>query len=223
MDTVKPKILYEDNHILVAIKPPNLPSQADESGDMDMLSLCREHLRTSRGKPGQAYIGLVHRLDRPAGGLMAFACTSKAATRLSAQFAEKSAGREYLAVVRGKIPEGTHVHWLADRNGMVRAVPEGTKGAKRAELAIEILQEKDDLTLVRVTLKTGRKHQIRAQCAALGHPLWGDQRYAFGLSKPGEQLALWGYRLQLVHPTMGEAMEWEQNPEGGVWGKFEIC
>jgi len=200
-----------------------MPSQADASGDADFLSLVREYIKQSRNKPGNAYVGLVHRLDRPAGGLMAVALTSKAAARLSEQFASHTAGRTYLAVCRGVPPAGAHTHWLWEQAGMVRAsIHEKTK-AKKAVLNIQTLCAIENLTLCRIELQTGRKHQIRAQLCALGHPLWGDNRYDFGRAKPGEQLALWCAELKLIHPTTSERLCLESMPAGGVWKKFINC
>ena len=222
----KLELIYEDNHVLVAVKPPNLPAQADQSGDADMLSHCREYIRVTRKKPGQTYIGLVHRLDRPAAGLMVFALTSKAAGRLCEQMREHQAGRSYLAIVHGVPKSGVLVHYLKESTGKMRSVPENTPGAKRAELNLEVVETFDSpnegkLTLCVVQLKTGRKHQIRAQLAAQGHALFGDARYDFGRAKPGQQLALWGYKLVFRHPTLQRDMTFFSRPKGQSWTAFE--
>lgn len=215
------QVLYCDNHILVAVKPPNMPSQADASGDMDMLTELKGYIGIKYKKPGNVYLGLVHRLDRPAGGVMVFARTSKAAARLGAQFQAHNQGRKYLAVVEGEMREPRRlVDWLLKgADGMVRAVPEGTKDAKRAELLTTPLATKSGLTLADVELATGRAHQIRVQHANIGHPLWGDMRYGNGV--PGRQLALWAYCLSFAHPTRGEKVTfWSKPPQSGAWEDF---
>lgn len=216
------EVLYCDNHILVAVKPCNVPSQGDISGDEDMLTALKKYVGIKYNKPGNVYLGLVHRLDRPAGGVMVFARTSKAASRLSEQFAKHSQGRHYMAVVKGKMTgERRLVDFLAKgQDGMVRIVKENSPGAKRAELVTRAVETKDGVTLMDVELFTGRAHQIRVQHAGAGHPLWGDARYGGG--KPGEQLALWAYRLTIKHPTKNEVMTFTARPpRSGIWAKFD--
>lgn len=215
------EVLYCDNHILVAVKPFNMPSQADASGDEDMLTALKKYVGIKYNKPGNVYLGLVHRLDRPAGGVMVFARTSKAAARLSDQFAKHSQGRHYMAVVRGKMQgERRLVDFLAKgQDGMVRVVKETAPGAKRAELVTRAAAVRGEMTLADVELFTGRAHQIRVQHASAGHPLWGDARYGGG--KPGEQLALWAYRLMIKHPTRDEMMTFTaMPPKTGAWKGF---
>ena len=217
-----PDIVYEDNHVLVAVKPPNLLSQADDTGDPDLLTLLREDIRVRYHKPGNVYLGLVHRLDRPVGGLMVFAKTSKAAARLSAQLTKHALGREYLCVTQGVPPESLTLtdFLLKDgRTNTVTAVPEGTSGAKRAVLHLTRLAETEGLALCAVRLETGRSHQIRVQLSHAGFPLWGDARYGEG--RPGQQIALWGYRLSFEHPTSHEVLRFRNLPQGGVWERFQ--
>ena len=215
-------VLYCDNHILVAVKPFNMPSQSDSSGDEDMLTALKKYVGIKYNKPGNVYLGLVHRLDRPAGGVMVFARTSKAAARLSAQFAAHSQGRRYLAVVRGDMRgERRLVDYLAKGgDGIVRIVGENAPGAKRAELVTRPLAVRGGLTLTDVELFTGRAHQIRVQHASAGHPLWGDARYGGG--KPGQQLALWAYMLTIKHPTRDEVLTFSARPpRSGAWLNFD--
>lgn len=215
-------VLYEDNHLLVVVKPPNIPSQADSSGDIDMLTALKQYIAEKYNKPGAVYMGLVHRLDRPVGGVMVFARTSKAASRLSETFRTHEQDRRYLAVVEGEIKGEKQLtdHLLKDgKTGMVRCVKAGTAGAKEARLKTSPLGHKEGLTLTQVQLFTGRSHQIRVQHANAGHPLWGDMRYGHG--KPGRQIALWAWALKLEHPTKKEEMSfYALPPEEGAWRVF---
>ena len=197
----KIKILYEDNHVLAAVKPPNLPSQSDLSGDSDMLTLLKDYIAQKYNKPGQAYLGLVHRLDRPVGGVMVFARTSKAAARLSEQFSAHSTQKTYLAVLEKETNTPMRLeNYLTQKQGQsVRVLTSPAPGAKRASLISEPIACRQGLTLSRVTLETGRKHQIRAQHAFAGCPIWGDNRYGHG--RPGMQIALWAMSLTIEHPT----------------------
>lgn len=205
------EILYVDNHLLVAVKPPNLPSQADASGDMDMFTLMKAYIKETYHKPGEAYLGLLHRLDRPVGGLMAFARTSKAAARLSQQLRTHAMRREYLAVVRGDAPQEAVLEDMLER-------PDGP--AQRAALRYRCIARAEGLSLLDVQLETGRKHQIRIQLSRAGLPIWGDARY--GAGRPGEQIALWAAGLQLMHPTTQLPMDFESAPPVQVpWSQFK--
>lgn len=214
-------ILYEDNHLLIAVKPPNMVVQADHTGDLDILTALKRYIGEKYQKPGTVYLGLVHRLDRPVGGVMAFARTSKAASRLSGQFAGHEAGKEYLAVAQGEFHEP--MHWIdylrKEADGMVRVVAPDAPGAKRAVLTTSPIAAREGLTLTRIQLETGRAHQIRVQHQHAGHPLWGDARYGGG--RPGQQIALWAHRLTLTHPTKKEPMVFAcLPPSDGAWRMF---
>ncbi|MDO4567662.1 MAG: RluA family pseudouridine synthase [Clostridia bacterium] len=217
------KIIYEDNHLLVAEKPPNMPVQEDASHDMDLLRTLKTYVKEKYDKPGEAYLGLVHRLDRPVGGVMVFARTSKAAERLSAQFASKRAKKRYVALVCAKAePEGVLTDYLVrdEATNNTRVASESAAGAKNAKLSYRRIAARDGLSLLDVELSTGRHHQIRVQLASRGMPIWGDQRYN-PEARPGQQIALWAYGLTVEHPTQKLPMRFISMPHGGVWDGFE--
>jgi len=209
-------ILFEDNHILVVEKPVNIPSQEDATGDPDMLTLLKEDIKIRYNKPGNVYLGLVHRLDRPVGGAMVFAKTSKAASRLSENVRNRSLHKQYLAVVHGTPSSlsGKLIHHLLKdvRTNTVSVVAKGTRDAKEAILEYEVLRTIDQMSLVRITLHTGRPHQIRVQMNAIGCPLIGDQKYGAHLNKPGQQIALWSYELGFPHPVTKEPLLFHSSP-----------
>ena len=216
------KVIYEDNHIIVVEKIPNIPSQSDKTGDMDMLTLVKQYLKEKYQKPGNVYVGLIHRLDRPVGGVMIFAKTSKAASRLSEQVREKVFQKVYLAVVDGK-PEkdrGTLEDYLHkdERNNISKVVSKDKKNAKYAKLEYEVLyyHKLKNLSLVKVHLYTGRHHQIRVQLANSGHSIFGDNKY--GTRGKGKQIALWAYQLTIEHPITKEKLQFVDLPEKiGTW------
>lgn len=216
-------VLYEDNHLLVVQKPANLPTQADSSGDDDLLSILKRYIGEKYQKPGAVYLGLVHRLDRPVGGAMVFARTSKAASRLSESFRSHEQDRKYLAVTQGEYRQPLELtDWLLKdgKSGMVRVVAPQTEGAKQARLISTPIATANGLTLTDVRLFTGRSHQIRVQHAHAGHALYGDMRY--GQGKVGVQIALWAYYLKLEHPTKHEMLEFVSRPPmNGAFGRFE--
>lgn len=204
--------------MLVAVKPPNMLSQADRTGDTDMLTELKEYIRVKYGKPGRVYLGLVHRMDRPVGGLMVFARTSKAAARLSVQVATHEMGREYLCVVTGPVQDSfTLTDYLVKdtRLNQVEVCEADVKGAQEAILHGECIERREGTALCAISLETGRNHQIRVQMAHAGAPLWGDNRYGHGI--PGQQIALWGYKLTFTHPTTRETMTFYDVPYGGIW------
>ena len=216
------KVIYEDNHIIVVEKPVNIPSQGDKTGDIDLLTIVKQYIKEKYQKPGNVYLGLVHRLDRPVGGVMVFAKTSKAAGRLSDQVREKQFQKTYLTIVNGKMEEMQETledYLLKDeRNNKSKVVPEGTKNSKLAILDYEVLKFDADLNLsvLKIHLHTGRHHQIRVQLSSRNHSIYGDQKY--GGRGHGKQLTLWAYELQLFHPTKNEKMIFQSMPEKiGSW------
>lgn len=218
----KLNVIYEDNHIIVVEKQPNIPSQGDKTNDTDMLTIIKDYIKEKYNKPGNVYLGLIHRLDRPVGGVMVFAKTSKAAARLSEQVREKVFRKEYLVVVDGKFEKekGIMKDYLLknERNNLSKVVDENTKNAKYAELEYEVLKYREDINLsaVKVNLHTGRHHQIRVQFASRKHSIYGDQKY--GTRGKGKQIALWAYKLTINHPITKKEMNFEVLPElNGTW------
>ncbi len=201
----EPHIIFEDNHVLVVEKQPGELVQADKSGDVDMLTALKAFIKQRDSKPGNVFLGLVHRLDRNVGGVMVFAKTSKAAARLSEAIRGDGFTKIYLAVVQGEMKHKRgklHHYLLKDtRNNKVAALTRPGIDTKEALLTFEVLKTTSVKSLVRVTLITGRSHQIRAQFAAIGHPLIGDVKYG-GLK--GESIALWAHQLSFEHPTLHE-------------------
>ncbi len=219
-------VIYEDNHIIVVEKPVNIPSQGDKTGDIDMLTLVKKYLKEKYQKPGEAYVGLVHRLDRPVGGVMVFAKTSKSAGRLSDQIREKKFHKNYLVIVNGKMEKekGTLEDYLLknEKKNMSRVVPEGTKNSKLASLDYEVLKYDSEINLsvLKINLHTGRHHQIRVQLSSRNHSIYGDQKY--GGRGHGKQIALWAYELKLYHPIKNELMTFNSIPKQiGSWKILE--
>lgn len=210
-------LIYEDNHLLVVDKPVNMPCQEDASGDPDLLNEVKEYIRVKYDKPGRVYLGLVHRLDRPTGGLMVFAKTSKAASRLSETIRKGNMERTYLAVLQGNhLPQrGRFEDYLYkdQANNQVFVVEEGTPKAKYASLTYQVLEVKKDLSLIQVQLQTGRSHQIRVQFASRGCPLWGDQKYGSHFSQPGQDLALYASSLTFPHVTKRDKRTFTSQPQ----------
>lgn len=219
-------ILFEDNHLLVVEKPPNMLTQGDSTGDIDLLSALKEDMRIRYNKPGNVYLGLVHRLDRPVGGAMVFAKTSKAASRLSEQIRKNELEKKYLAVAFGRPekPSGTLVNFLAkdESSNTVRVVINADEG-KMASLEYSVLDFTQGMSLIEIKLHTGRSHQIRVQLSAMGHPLYGDQKYGMNLNKPGMQLALWSVEIGFTHPTLKQFQSYRSlPPDIYPWNLFSI-
>ncbi len=216
------KILYEDNHIIVVVKNPGIPVQADKTGDMDMLTIIKEYIKEKYKKPGNVYLGLVHRLDRMVGGVMVFAKTSKAASRISEYIRQKNVKKKYFAIVNGYLPVSDNNIKLNDylvkneRLNMSRVVEKGYKGSKEAILEYKVLKNFEyngkKYSLVDIDLHTGRHHQIRVQFANIGHPLYGDIKYGQKINKVGQNLALFSYYLSFFHPTKDEYLEFKFMP-----------
>lgn len=211
----EPSIIYEDNHLLVVIKPVNISVQADDSKDKDLLTYLKEYLKERDNKPGNVFLGLVHRLDRPTGGVMIFAKTSKCAKRMSQKFKIHDVDKKYLCVVLGKpvIQSDELVNYLKkdEKTNTVYLAPQYEEGAKQAVLDYNVLASINNLSLVEVTLKTGRSHQIRVQMSkVLKTPIYNDFKYGDKLHNG--DLALWAYYLKFNHPITEKLMTFKVLP-----------
>lgn len=221
------RVLFEDNHLFVALKPAGVLSQADGKALPDMLSLIKDYLKEKYQKPGNVFVGLVHRLDLNVGGVMVFAKTSKAASRLSESIREHDFSKRYFAVVNGKIPVG-ETRSLIDfldkneetRTGFVTSELTG----KVAKLSFTVLQNIEEggrfFSLLRIELHTGRFHQIRLQMAHFGHPLFGDAKYGETLVKGQDGLGLFAYEIGFSHPVTKEEMQFSVLPDSGIFKQF---
>ena len=221
-------ILYEDNHIIVVMKPQMTACCGDESKDENLLDMIKEYIKIKYNKPGNVYVGLVHRLDRPTGGVMVYAKTSKAASRLSEGMRNGEFEKKYLTVLCGSMSEqrGTLTNYLKKNtvNNMVYICTETEEGAKLAKLDYKVVEDKGKYTLVEVCLHTGRTHQIRVQMAGISHPVFGDMRYGGALAQKGK-LALWAYSLSFLHPITKERMKFMACPpeEETPWKGFDLA
>lgn len=223
---MKMKVIYEDNHIIVVEKMVNIPSQSDKTGDKDMLTYIKEYLKEKYQKPGNVYLGLVHRLDRPVGGVMVFAKTSKAASRLSEEVRNKTFKKEYLVICNGKMEKDKDTLvdylWKDEKNNTSYVVKPTKKNAKEAILDYEVLgyNEKENLSILKINLHTGRHHQIRVQLSSRMHAIYGDNKYHGRGANTG--ICLWAYKLTIVHPTTKEEMVFTDLPEPkGMWKLLE--
>ena len=200
-------IIYEDNHLLVVEKPINIIVQEDNTKDKDLLTILKEYIKEKYNKPGNVYLGLVHGLDRPVGGIMVFAKTSKAAGRLSEQIRNKTFKKTYNAVVIGNINQSGKLedYLLKDEKKNIVKVD---KNGKLAILYYKKLNYKDNMSLVEINLETGRSHQIRVQMSNYGYPLFGDQKYNKKASV-GEQIALFAKKIEFIHPITREKLVFE--------------
>lgn len=216
----KLKVLYEDNHLIVVEKFVNVLSQADITGDLDMLTIIKEYLRRKYQKLGNVFLGLVHRLDRMTGGVMVFAKTSKAASRLSNSIRANEMEKRYVAIVMGRLPVDDHfqalTHKMTKDEKEVKSFLD-EKG-KVARLTYRCLAVKDNKSLIEVILGTGRHHQIRLQMSSIGYPLFGDTLYGGSSGN----LALYSYCLTIPHPITKESLTFKTEPKGYPWNIFQI-
>ena len=220
-------ILHEDNHIIVVLKPQNVACCPDESGDDSLFDCVKRYLKVTYNKAGNVFLGLVHRLDRPTGGVMVFAKTSKAAARLSEQMKNGGFEKRYFAVLCGEPSKksGTLENYLRKStiNNTVYVCTQSEEGAKFAKLDYDVKESANGLSLAEIKLHTGRTHQIRVQMASINCPLYGDMRYGGERAVKGK-LALWAYLLRFTHPTTGEKLCFKAEPptDEGVWKNFKV-
>lgn len=219
-------IIHEDNHLLIIDKPHNLLSQEDHTGDPDVLRLCKQYLNKKNAKSTGSFLGLVQRLDRPVGGLMVLAKTSKAARELSNQIRDRLVQKTYHTVVHGNPPDnGVLTHHLLknSQTNVVETVSQENKKAKKAILSFAKLQESDHLSLLSVHLQTGRPHQIRVQLSAEGYPIWGDYKYGTQNKPDGRTIALRATELIFKHPETEKEMRFElSTPDMEPWNRFDF-
>lgn len=223
--------LYEDNHIIVAVKPPNIPTQADNTGDTSFFENIRDYIKLKYGKQGNVFLGLVHRLDRPVSGVMVFAKTSKAASRLSEAIRNRNFQKTYYCVVKGILleKENTLENYLIKKTNklgnIAMVVFENTKNAKKSILHYEVLKEDNikNLSLLKIELETGRFHQIRVQLSNLGHAIYGDRKYGSYIKYDRDDvpLALFAKSVKFPHPTKDKEIFIEADiPNYNPWNIF---
>ena len=218
---LQPLVLYADNHLLAANKPADLLSQDSGTGRRNLEDWAREWVRADKNKVGAVFLNAVHRIDRAVSGVVLFARTSKALSRLNADIRQRNCKKTYHALVEGTPPKATGrlVHWLAHENHRARVCREGEPGGKRAVLAYRAIGPAiGKFQLLEIELETGRYHQIRAQLAAMGMPIAGDAKYGAKRKAPDGSIALHHRRLEIVHPTRKEQMAFQAPyPAGSPW------
>ena len=210
----KLNILYEDNHIIVVEKPYNVPTQEDSSKDMDMINIIKKYLKEKYKKEGNVYLGLVHRLDRPVSGVMVFAKTSKASSRLSNEIRNNEFHKEYLAVVHGRTKKSEKlINYIAKDSKTFSSYIDNKNGKESILEYRTLAYNKEDMSLIKVNLITGRHHQIRLQMSNINHPLVGDQRYGIQDKK---QIMLFAYKIEFIHPVTKEKMIFKLLPNWDI-------
>ena len=218
------RIIYIDNHLIAVTKPAGLLTQPDRNTDESLIDQTRQWIKEKYNKPNNIFLGLVHRLDRNVSGVVLFARTSKAASRLSKQFREGTPKKHYRAIVLGKLKEEhtTLVHYLRKEKSLRATVfPRETPTAKRSELSYEVINSLEKKSLLEVSLSTGRFHQIRAQMAFIGHPIIGDVKYGAPEPLPNQEIALYAHKLVFSHPVSNKEITLTA-PEPKTWGQFKL-
>ena len=218
-------VVYEDNHIIVVNKSPSEIVQGDKTGDTPLSESVKQYLKEKHNKPGNVYLGVTHRLDRPVSGLVIFAKTSKALPRLNEMFKNGEVKKTYWAIVKS-LPEKTEaevVHYLVrnEKQNKSYAYPKEVANSKKAILHYRLIGHSDNYYLLEVDLKTGRHHQIRCQLAKIGSPIKGDLKYGLPRSNPDGSICLHARKVSFIHPVSKEKIELEAPvPEGKLWGSF---
>ena len=216
------EVIYEDNHIIIVNKQSWEIVQGDKTGDRPLSDIVKDYIKTKYQKPGAVFLGVVHRLDRPVSGLVVFARTSKALTRLNKMFAEGEVHKTYWAIVKNapREAEGTLEHWLVrnEKQNKSYAYDKEKPNTKKAVLKYRIIGHSDNYTLLEVRLLTGRHHQIRCQLAAMGCPIKGDLKYGAPRSNPDGSISLMARRVEFVHPVSKETIIAEAPiPDEPLW------
>lgn len=218
-------VIYEDNHLLIVNKDAGVLVQGDATGDVPLSERAKEYIRKKYAKPGEVFLGVVHRLDRPVSGVVVLARTTKALERMNALFREKETKKIYWAIVKERpvLSEGTLVHWLLkdEKKNKTTAYKQETPGALRSELNFRVLANVDDRWLLEVNPITGRPHQIRVQLASMGCVISGDLKYGDSKANPDGSICLHARRLSFVHPVKKESMTFQASvPNTGLWEGF---
>ncbi len=212
MDFEIDHLIFIDNHIIVVRKPAGMLIQGDKTGDTTLFEITKTYIKKKFKKPGNVYLGLVHRLDRPVSGVIVFARTSKAAVRLNEQIRNRKIKKTYWTLVQGKPPKkGEFVDYI-NRNEMTSTISNNEKG-QRAELKYRLLKQSDNISLLEIDLGTGRHHQIRVQFANRGYPILGDFRYGSRVKYGNRALALHAYKLSFTHPVQQTEMSFTTLPD----------
>jgi 23S rRNA pseudouridine1911/1915/1917 synthase len=216
-------VIYEDNHLLVVNKASGVLVQPDPSGGAALEQMLKQYLAEKYQKPGEVFLGVVHRLDRPVSGLVVFARTSKALARMNELFKQRDVQKVYRAVVAGEPPDeaATLVHWITrhPQQNQSKAHRKEVPGSQRAELQYRVVQRSEKYKLLEINLMTGRHHQIRAQLQAIGCPIVGDLKYGYPRSSPDGSIFLHASRITFVHPVKKEEITLEA-PMPGLWAKY---
>jgi len=220
-------VIYEDNHIIVVNKTSSEIVQGDKTGDTPLSEIVKQYLKEKYNKPGNVFLGVVHRLDRPVSGIVLFAKTSKALPRLNEMFKNSEVKKTYWAIVKNcpKEPEGELVHYLLrnEKQNKSYAYDKEVKDSKKAILDYKLIGHSQNYYLLEVNLKTGRHHQIRCQLAKIGCPIKGDLKYGSPRSNPDGSICLHSRRVSFIHPVSKELIELEAPvPEGNLWNGFEM-
>jgi 23S rRNA pseudouridine1911/1915/1917 synthase len=220
-------VVYEDNHIIVVNKAPSEVVQADKTGDMPLSEIVKHYLKVKYNKPGNVFLGVAHRLDRPVSGLVVFAKTSKALSRLNEMFRTGTVKKTYWAVVKDcpPAPEGELTNWLVRNEGQNKsyAYDKEVKGSKKAILCYKVIAHSVNYHLLEVDLKTGRHHQIRCQLAKMGCPIKGDLKYGSPRSNPDGSICLHARRVRFIHPVSKQEIDLiAPLPDGNLWAGFNV-
>jgi len=220
-------VLYEDNHLIIINKRPGDIVQGDKTEDKSLLDLLKEYIKVKYKKPGDVFVGLVHRMDRPVSGLVVFARTSKALSRMNELFRESDLRKTYWAVVKNRpeMEEDTLVHHLRknEKQNKSYVCKAGSTGGKRAELHYKLIGSTDKYWLLEIDLKTGRHHQIRAQLSAIGSPIRGDLKYGADRSNRDGSIHLHGRSIRFMHPVKKEMIEiTAPAPKEALWSALDI-